>query len=279
MEITLGLPSRGRPAGLLSVLTALHHLSTGENAVNYAVILDDDDYVTLEQVEHWKKSGFFPERTYIKVAPRQKTVNARFNDAVAEHPADLYGQICDDAFPLTQHWDAIFAKCTQLPAFAWEERNDPLNVTYPVVSERWRSSIGRVYPEHFPFWFADTWIAETYRLAFGHPLSVFKQLGMGGRRGHTTGMRDLAFWFHFFAETRHERIAEAERLAEIYGCPVDVRSARREEIEQMQAADNYQLSRVAIYEAAFRANTGEPSEMYQVAKDRAEMHLRERMAA
>lgn len=276
MEITLGLPSRNRPAGLLSVITALHNLASGENDVNYVVIIDRDDYVTIEQVEHWQKSGFFPDRTFIKCDQRQKTVNARFNKAISEHPADLYGQLCDDAFPLTQHWDKIFENCRKLPAFAWMEQNDPMNVTYPVVSDRWIQSIGRFYPEYFPFWFADTWVAEVYMLAFGHPISVFKQLGMGGKRGHTQGMRDLAFWFGFFAETRGERIDEAKRLAEIYGSDLPDHGKI---LEAMQAGDRYQMSRVSLYEAAFDANKGEPSEMYLLAKDAAEQHLRRRMAA
>lgn len=279
MEITLGLPSRNRPAGLLSVITALHNLASGENEINYAVIIDRDDYVTIEQVEHWNKSGFFPERTFVKCEQRQKTVNHRFNEALAEHPADMYGQICDDAFPLTQHWDKIFENCRQLPAFAWQEQNDPQNVTYPVVSDRWIQATGHFYPDYFPFWFADTWVAEVYALAFGHPISVFKQLGMGGKRGQTQGMRDLAFWFGFFAETRNERIDEAEKLADIYGCKVDVRRERHATINEMQNGDRYQLQRIPVYEAAFNANNGEPSEMYRVAKDRAEQHLRKRMAA
>lgn len=276
MKITVGLPSRNRPAGLLSVLKCFDALATGANEITYAVILDDDDYVTLEQFEHWEKSGMLPAGVRRFVAPRLKTVNARFNDAIAECPADVYSQACDDSFPLAFHWDKLLAGAIErIPCFSWQECNDPANATYLVISERWRAAVGRFYPEHFPFWFADTWIAEVFNIAFAKPIAVVNQLQMGGKRGATQGMRELAFWFEFFAATRTERIAEATALAKAHGFALNAERDRAEILAQMRAGDAYQIARVPMYEAAFKSNLGEPSEVYKAARYRAEVWMAE----
>lgn len=275
MKITVGLPSRNRPAGLLSTLTALDALATGGHEITYAVIVDDDDYVTLEQIDHWQKSGMLPPGVHTLSGPRVKTVNARFNDAVSQFPADVYMQACDDSFPLAFGWDRLMAGAKEMPAYSWQECNDPGNATYLVISERWREAVGRFYPEYFPFWFADTWIAEVYTLAFAKPIGVVNQLQMGGKRGKTQGMRDLGFWFDFFAATRVERIAEAKAVAKAHGFSVNPELERASQLAQMRAGDEYQRGRVATYSEAFKADLGEPSAVYKAAKFRADCWLAE----
>lgn len=279
MKITVGLPSRNRPAGLLSVLTAFDALSSGANEITYAVILDDDDYVTLEQFEHWERSGMLPPGVRKFVAPRDRTVNARFNDAITACPAEVYSQACDDAFPLAFQWDRLLVGAAQIPAFSWQECNDPANATYLVISERWRAAVGRFYPEYFPFWFADTWIAEVYTLAFAKPIGVVNQLQMGGKRGHTQGMRELAFWFEFFAATRVERCAEAVALSKAHGFSLNVERDRAQQLESMRQRDAYQMGRVPVYETGFKANVGEPSPAYKAAKFKAECWYAENQVA
>lgn len=269
MKITVGLPSRNRPAGLLSVLSALDGISSGQNQITYAVILDNDDYVTLEQFEHWEKSGMIPQGVQKLVGDRSLGVHARFNAAMRQFPADIYSQACDDAWPMAFRWDALLAGAAMLPAFSWQEMNDPENATYPIISHKWlEATEGRFYTEHFPFWFADTWIAEVFTLAFAKPIGVVNQLQMAGRRGQTQGMRELAFWFEMFAATRVERIEEARKIASAYGFTLNM-AERTQQLEKMQAGDRYQLSRVPVYEAAFSANLGVPSKHYDAAKFRA----------
>lgn len=279
MKITVGLPSRNRPAGLLSVLTAFDALATGMHEITYCVIVDDDDYVTLEQLEHWQKSGMLPNGVRTLSGPRVKTVNARFNDAVSQYPADVYMQACDDSFPLAFGWDKLMHGAREIPAYSWQECNDPSNPTYLVISERWRKAVGRFYPEYFPFWFADTWIAEVFALAFGKGIAVVNQLQMGGKRGQTQGMRELGFWFEFFAATRVERIAEAVAVAKEHGFSVNPEQDRTEILAKMREGDAYQMSMVPRYEAGFNANLGEPSEVYKAAKFKATCWMAEQQAA
>ena len=265
MKITVGLPSRNRPAGLVSVLTALDALASGLHEITYAVIVDDDDSTTPRHL--------LPQNAHILSGPREKLVAARFNEAMEAFPADMYMQACDDSFPLAFKWDVLLHGARELPAFSWQECNDPANATYPVISERWRKAVGRFYPEYFPFWFADTWIAEVYNLAFAKPIGVVNQLQMGGKRGQTQSMRDLEFWFDFFAATRVERIAEAVAVAKAFGFSLNVEKDRQNELQRMKAGDTYQKGRIALYEGALGAGN-EPLEVYINAKRKAEEWLK-----
>lgn len=275
MKITVAIPSRARPAGLLASITALDALATGHHEITYAVVVDDDDYVTLEQIEHWEKSGMLPDGFQQVTGTRRMTVNARVNDAIARCPADWYLQSCDDIFPLTQHWDALMYGARSLPAYCWQEVNDPKNCTVLAISEKWRATVGRFYPEYFPFWFADTWLAEVFNLAFGKPIAVINQLQMGGKRGQTQGMRELEFWFRFFAVTRIERIREAQAIAKAWGMDVDCLRDRQHQILDMEAGDEYQLGRVEVYQRSLGANAGPETEVYRIAEARAKQWIQD----
>ena len=279
MKITVGLPSRNRPAGLLSVLRAFDALATGAHEITYAVILDDDDHLTQCAWTDWERAGMLPEGVRKFVQPRLKTVNARFNFAISQCPADIYSQACDDSFPLAFHWDKLLAGAIdKIPALSWQECNDPGNATYLVLGQKWLDAVGRFYPEYFPFWFADTWIAEVFNIAFAKPIPVVNQLQVGGKRGHTQGMRELKFWFEFYAATRVERIEEAQRIAKAYGFTLDARKDRADVLKRMEDGDKFQLSRVPLYEASFNSNLGEPSEAYKAARYVAEVWMAEHEA-
>lgn len=264
MRITIPMPSRCRPAGLLAVLTALDALASGQHEITYAVILDSDDADTRHYVQQFTNDKLLPERTHVIVGERDKTLNARMNEVVGAFAAEVYCVLPDDGFPLTQGWDVILAglQTQGVPAFAWQEKNDPGNPTFITITERWRLAVGRMFPEYFPFWFADTWIAEVHALAFAKGIGIVNQLQMGGKRGKTQGMRDLDFWFRFFAATRVERIAEAEAVAKEYGFTLDVGRDRKEIMDAMQEADEKQLRRVPEYESIFGSHAEAATPLY-----------------
>lgn len=243
MKITVPLFSRNRPASMLAVLTSLDALSTGHHEITYPLIVDEDDAETLRHLNHWLTAGLLPKGAVPMIGQRDRVLNARMNAIAAQFPADAYFFAPDDGYPLAQHWDTIFAAAHQqgLPAWAWQEKNDPQNVTFICVSEKWRATLGRAFPEYFPYWFADTWIAEVHLLCFAKPIAVINQLGMGGKRGTTQGMRDLRFWFEFFAHTRKERLEEAKKLGRAYGFTVH-ESERAHFIAQLEQIDAVQLA-------------------------------------
>lgn len=272
MKITVPLFSRNRPAGLLAVLTALEALSTGAHDITYPLIVDDDDEKTLECLASWAIHGMLPAGAVQVVGRRDRTLNSRMNDACKAFPADAYYFAPDDGYPLTQHWDRIFkaAHDQGLPAWCWLEHNAPGDATFICLSERWRQALGRAFPEYFPYWFADTWIAEVHLLCFAKPMALINQLAMGGKRGKTQGMRDLRFWLQFFAHTRAERIAEAEHLARAFGFTVSVERERSHFVRQLEQVDAEQMERADAMGQRFGADLGEPTPVYLAAKAKAE---------
>lgn len=275
MRITIPMPSRNRPAGLLSVITSLDALATGSNEITYAIMLDSDDTDSRLMVKQWADLNWLPKNTHTIVGERDKTLNARMNEVIGAFAAEVYCCLPDDGFPLTQGWDAIFVGLYQqgIPAFAWQEKNDPGNPTFIAITERWRVATGKMFTEYFPFWFADTWIAEVHALAFAKGLGIVNQLQMGGKRGKTHGMRDLDFWFRFFAATRVERIAEAEAVAKEYGFTLNVERDRGEIMEAMETADEKQLRRVPEYESMFGSHEDPETPLYAECKAKAKQWI------
>lgn len=264
MKIHVLIPSRERPKMLAATLETLRALETGAHTVRYTVLADSDDAPTLEMagrtldVEHCAGAGL---------------VNARVNGLIAESDADAFMPWADDLFALAPAWDEITKRVLdKVPAFSWQEIQDPRNHTAIVLSAAWVKAAGRFFPEHFPFWFADTWLKEVHGFVYGRDMPIIEQLRFFHKRGATHGMRDLAFWFTIFARTRGERVAEAKRIAAALGLSW---RERPELVAIFEAADAEQLNRVPQYEAAFGAvEGGEPSAEYLKAKRKAEAMLR-----
>jgi len=253
-------------------------LATGQNEICYPLIIDEDDHRTIMRLDDWIADQDKPPNVHPLIGKRDKVLNVRMNEAAAQFPADAYFFCPDDGFPLEQHWDRIFmaAHMQGLPTWCWQEKNDPGNPTFICATEKYRATLGRILPEYFPYWFADTWVAEVHLLCFGKPIPIVNQLGMGGKRGTTQGMRDLEFWFRFFAHTRPERMEEAKKLGRAHGFTVHEHE-RRHFIEQLEGNDARQLSAVARYEVTFEANKEPPSATYLAAKARAEEMMERRV--
>lgn len=205
----------------------------------------------------------------VKSAPRSM-VHARVNEVVASSDADVFMQWADDLFCLTPLWDDMIAHAIkQVPAFSWQEVQDPKNHTAIVISKEWAKATGRFYPEYFPFWFADTWMKEVFCYLYGHDMPIVNQLRFSHKRQKTTNMHDLAFWFRFFTYTRSERINEAKKIAAACGREW----TEYPEITQIfERADALQLEKVPQYELAFGGN-GIPSASYLKAKEKAEQMM------
>lgn len=275
MRITIVMPSRGNPKGLLSVLTALDALATGSHEITYALVIDTDDADTRGHITQWQTLDMLPRNTHAVLGDPSKNIFARINEIAGAFAAESYFYCADDVIPLTQHWDSIFDGLKDvLPGFSWQEKNDPGNATYLVITEKWRRAIGRMLPERFPFWFIDTWLMEVHLLAFAKPIGIIQQLQLGGKRGKTHRMRELPFWFRLFTATRSERIAEAQVLAKEYGFTVDVMRERTAQISQLEQIDAQQLKDCQKY-TALLGDDSEPDENYLTAKAEALAWLEE----
>lgn len=258
--------TRGRPAGLVAAVQALHATASGDVPVQYVLCCDDDD-PTIDQ------SVAMLEHLPITVSrnPRPDALGTAWNlGARAAGEWDMALLTGDDTVPACRDWDWQMAARDDLPAFAWQEANDPTNVTYPVVSRRWFDAVGgAMVPAWFPYWFNDTWLNEVHILAFGAPMPIIEDLPMAGRRGTTREMREVAFWFSVFAATRGMRVAQAAEVARAFG---------REAVPNRHADffarwDAEQMSRVPLYNKAFGADTVPPTPRYLRLRAKAEQLL------
>jgi hypothetical protein len=265
MRIHVLVPSRGREQSLQAVLVSLFSLSSGVNDVEYTVICDDDDISTRSTAMTLRGLD-----VSVKCGPR-RLIHKTENEIVTKSEADVFMPWADDLFCVTPHWDEMLRKVVeQVPAFSWQEVQDPKNHTAIVLEKKWVQAVGRFYPEHFPFWFADTWMKEVFAFVYGEDMPIVQPLRFSHKREPTLNMHDLEFWFKVFAATRYERIQESKKVCAAYG---RTWVARPEFVTLFEKQDQMQLERVPQYELAFGANQKEPSQMYLEAKAKAERFL------
>jgi len=268
MRIAVLILSRGRPAGLVAAIETLHALAADAAEVTYYIRSDEDDPATRNALSTCFSDGRLDIRQVVR--PRPVALGAAWNETIAVMDDwDALFQMTDDAVPVSMGWDRAIAELIGeggLPGFSWTEVNDPDHRTFPVVARPWAEALGRVTPEWFPFWFIDTWLAEVHHLAFGEPMPVVRSLLLGGKRGKTGRMRELGFWFDFFAATRVLRVEEAKLVAAEFGRDFPDPAPA---LEMMAAGDAAQKERVPLYEKAFGAEEGEASPRYDIAKTRA----------
>ena len=275
MNILVGILSRHRLLGLAGMLGGLRTLESGAHDVRYVVLYDDDDLATdrlmytFAQLHGDRIAGIY--------GPRPVTLGDALNKCADFRGWnwDAFVHLVDDCVPLCVGWDvAVENELKVDPLVAWKSHEDPTNPGLITFSRRWYDAAGETEPCWFPFWFGDTWVAEVHRFVTGRRLRISDVLvtSDGGHRGKTTGMRDLAFWFDFFRQTRPERLVQAGRIAQkLEGTVLDTDTA----LEEMRAWDEWQLGRIGLYERVFGNEGTEPSPRYLVARARAEDHLRD----
>lgn len=274
MNIAVIIPSRGRVLSLKSVLVALQSLASGRHKISYTILADKDDpetsYAAEEVRPFLEGTQAHPTGNILTViVDENRLINARENEVAPILRADAYMPWADDIFPMAQNWDvAIDYILTQanVPAFSWQEANDPNNHTAIVIGKTWYEATGRLFPEYFPFWFSDTWMKEVFQFAFGAGMPIVEQLGFGGKRGKTGNMHDLAFWFRVFGETRDERLEDARKICARMGLAMPDPT---ETVKAFESIDHAQLRAVPRYEAQFVSGKP-PSEFYKEAKAKAE---------
>lgn len=270
MKISVICASRQRPISLIGAIKNLDMLESGTNEIAYGIVIDDDDASSLQAAELLQAD--LDREVRIFNSPRD-LVARKINQAAREMPADLYLPYADDCFCLSPLWDQVSERIAsdrkwKAHAFSWTEYGDPQNVTMLMLTHKWVETLGYVLSEHFPFWFADTWIQEQYTYSVGAPIGIVRQLMFAGRRGKTKQLNDVRFWFEFFAAKRPERLEEAKKLRAAFG----YEEADPKSLEGFTAAfeerDRGQIEASPKYESWF--HSGEPkSPAYQEAYERA----------
>lgn len=275
MEIAVVVLTRERPAQLITCITALDTLSSGDNRISYVVRYDADDHATREIIE------LLPgERVVAVERPRPLTMGQAWNECLP-HMAKALPQwealsvMSDDVFPATPNWDKgveIMIRDRGLSTFSWLEFNDQNNSNFPVMTRDWIEASGMIYPEWFPFWFSDTWVTQVYEFATGQPMTRVADMVLVGRRGKTAQMREFQWWLDFWNATLKLRAEEGENIRKKLGWPEVTTGPIMEKFERLGRSWNVP----AIVEARqVQSDDDPPPERYLIAKRRAAAWLRE----
>ena len=268
-RIAILIPSRNRPRLLSAAITALHEMESGENEVEYRVGCEWDDKATIYAANEAKaitcSYNHPPNNDAI-------TIGSIWNKLAHLRDSDIYSCMIDDAFPISPHWDKEMVRVAkEYEAFSWYEVSAPHNVGYPTCTKAWLDKVGYIVPEHFPYWFCDTWFAEMVNFVTGKPVPVSTHMALFSKQEETQNLRDLDFWWGFFCATRGIRLREAYAI--VGGEWEDFLASRKPFIDMGNARDNeFRGERIAKLENARGVKSG-PSTKYLLAKKKAEEYL------
>lgn len=259
----------------------LRENESGKHQVTYAVACDVDDEATIGTLISLRAK--IPNLAF-RVGHRPVSMDALHNQLARDVPGDVYACFIDDALCLTKDWDdKINEVYAENPRGLWwwksrqmkspgervegarKKAEDEDFTLMPITSEAWRKAVGRIFPEHFPFWWGDTWLSEVYVLATERTLA-FAPVEFLDCPKTTHNMRELKFWHDFYLWLQPERIAEAKEVAAKMGFLTSPITGALAQVVGMPNPEF--VKRIDEHEAA-QGDTSEPHEGYCIAKARA----------
>lgn len=268
MKIIVPIATRGRAMRLAGVLHSLTTMESGKNEIEYVVRIDHDDLTTID-LKHDLQHTFGCK---FVVGDRPVALGQSWNECVSHKEWDGCAIMADKHLVLTRNWDEcvrIIIEDQKQAGCRWNLVTSP-EETALIISRRWYDTQGRIFPEYFPFWFAERWMMEVHILAFGYGIPLVQDMPLAEPNLKTQGLRDLEFWFDFFTRTRHLRLEEAMKLAvAFHRAPIDP----LKHLADMKKADEWQIPRIPMYYADRGAGESPPSPQYIEAKQRAEQLL------
>lgn len=274
MKIAYCMATRGAPRRAAAAIEIAHALESELNEIMYLIAADWDDVAT------WGYFGDYAPPSLIKmiVETRSPSIGALWN-RLAKHAinngAEALVILGDDNFVTTPAWDEGIAQLCpsgSVGVFAWTDLGSANQPTNPIISKDWYNLYGDVYPEYFPFWFVDTWLAEVWSFTSGEPIQLVPQLILTGKKGKTKRLKDLAFWWEFFVATRPERLAKAAEIRTSMGHEPMSSERLSYIISMWEKHDSTVIGRIPDHEAKM-ADGGDPGPEYNEALMNAVNHL------
>jgi hypothetical protein len=234
------------------------------------VACDDDDEPTKLALRELRQSGL---PVFVRVGPRPETLGSVANDLAAHWPADVYQVFGDDLMCITHGWDEILAQAVEKTPHGvfWMKSAKDQQSLVPAITEKWRAAAGEIFTEHFPYWFDDLWLTETWVMATGDA-PIYLETLVVDRPSSTHRMRELEFWARFFYTMRQERLEQGRKIASALGFKEPAIS--KPFAQRMDTYPPLSGEAATKIEASNKAETGEPSEQYLRVKARAEELMR-----
>jgi hypothetical protein len=241
-QIAVLIPSRGRAEGLRSLLQSYERSTSRKDKLEVWVYADSDDAPTIELL----KENPFSFPLHAVVGGATDTQGEMYNIMRAAKPdgAGIYMISGDKGVFDTPDWDGITRQAFDavpdrvLYAYPRDSFNKGSFGTYSFISGEFANAIGRIFTEHFPFWYDDKWLFEL-GLFIGRKRVLDYDVEL--KLGPTMRMQNLLFWEHFYHQTLDERLRDSEALARlIYAANPegyeDWRKRRDEAIAQSRAS-------------------------------------------
>jgi hypothetical protein len=217
MSVNLCIATRGRADRLAATIQ-----KTLDTAVlpltRVAVAIDDDDPDTVQAIDRDDFRAFAKDqRAMYSIAPREKSLGAKYNRSAMYYPAEVYVLWADDQWIPTPEWDrkleeaaALFPDGVGIIYFG----NVP-GVLQPgiAVTRKYVEKVGYFCPPYFPYWWHDTWIDELGQM-IGRIVYVDIDITMNELKGQSRGVREILFWAKFFDTMRVVRRDIALKIIE-----------------------------------------------------------------
>jgi hypothetical protein len=240
-EISILLPTRGRPETLAQVFLSLRDTTVRKDKTVLWLYVDDDDLVMRQAIEN----KTLPDPGFAinwHIAPRRGGLGECHQELwkASGRASEVYVIFVDDAVLDAHGWDEIVrSKHAEYPdGVLLTFPHDPLTAdqaTYPFLGWGWLQAVGYVYPGYFPYWGDDKWVDEVGRMS-GRRAKLPLTLHPIGGKGMTKRMRNVPFWTSFFQLTLYERKDAARRLiAAIYPDEGEQRKTALAAMEQAAA--------------------------------------------
>lgn len=193
-KLVISLATRGRPQQVVDTIKR----STANLVLPNTVLMvqvDEDDAATITALS----MADLDKRVKVNVKPREDTIAAKWNRALAE-PADLYLVAADDDPYITPAYDAKLASVAAMfPDGIGMVYGHMANASFSGVVAPTRGlaeKLGHIFPELFPYWFVDHWTDDLARL-IGR-LAFADVRTDQSRAGKTQEMREPGWWATFF---------------------------------------------------------------------------------
>lgn len=212
IDVSVLIPSRGRPDACYEAVRSLHPLGSAEVIVG----LDEDDPTAIDLKARLKA---FPNVRCV-IGPREETLGKLWNKLYGLSKARAAVMFPDDYRMETKAWSGIVGKAldtlpNNMGVPFLTDPSHPGFTTFPVITRQMvECNDGNFLPPWFPFWFHDTWWDEIGDL-LGMKIELPVLVSQPDGRGKTQNLIDLGFWAECFHASRPMRGSVARKAVAI----------------------------------------------------------------
>lgn len=216
MKLSIALATRGRPHLLIpTIRSTARNISLPDTRL--VILADDDDEDTVlcgPEIERINK------RVTFSVAPRAKSLGAKFNRVMEVAPADVYLVMVDYAPHVTKGFDQKILDAAAIYQDGYAVvYNWNANLSFPqinAVTHKLAVKMGGIYPSFYPYWWVDHHLDDIAqfigRIVFADVAVDTRARQENPNEPWTQGKRDTWMWALLFDALTVERQKLAQEI-------------------------------------------------------------------